>query len=71
LLETSGDNSLEKELEGQELEDVLFKLKESMQSDIRQVAVWNTLGLILLKSGRVQVLSLMIFLLFVMRVDVS
>lgn len=54
LLETSGDNSLEKELEGQELEDVLFKLKESMQSDIRQVAVWNTLGLILLKSGRVQ-----------------
>lgn len=71
MLETSGDNSLEKELEGQELEDVLFKLKESMQSDIRQVAVWNTLGLILLKSGRVQVLSLMIFLLFVMRVDVS
>ncbi|KAJ6748480.1 TETRATRICOPEPTIDE REPEAT (TPR)-CONTAINING PROTEIN-RELATED [Salix purpurea] len=54
LLETSGDNSLEKELEGQELEDVLFKLKESMQSDIRQVAVWNTLGLMLLKSGRVQ-----------------
>lgn len=71
MLETSGDNSLEKELEGQELEDVLFKLKESMQSDIRQVAVWNTLGLILLKSGRVQVLSLMIFLLFAMRVDVS
>jgi hypothetical protein len=26
-----------------------------MQSDIRQAAVWNTLGFILLKTGRVQV----------------
>lgn len=26
-----------------------------MQSDIRQAVVWNTLGLILLKTGRLQV----------------
>ncbi|OMP10384.1 Tetratricopeptide TPR-1 [Corchorus olitorius] len=54
LLETSGDNVLEKELEREELEEILSKLKESMQSDIRQAGVWNTLGLILLKTGRLQ-----------------
>lgn len=55
LRENSADNSLDKELEAEELEEILSRLKESMQSDIRQAAVWNTLGLILLKSGRVQV----------------
>ena len=34
---------------------ILLKLKESIQSDIRQAAVWNTLGLILLRTGRLQV----------------
>ncbi|PRQ30718.1 putative tetratricopeptide-like helical domain-containing protein [Rosa chinensis] len=33
------------------LREILWKLKESMQSDVRQAAVWNTLGLILLKTG--------------------
>lgn len=49
------DTSSDKELEPQELDEILSKLKESMQSDVRQAAVWNTLGLILLKSGRLQV----------------
>lgn len=55
LLENSGDNGLDKELENDELEEILSKLKESMQSDVRQAGVWNTLGLILLKTGRLQV----------------
>ncbi|XP_050224143.1 probable UDP-N-acetylglucosamine--peptide N-acetylglucosaminyltransferase SPINDLY [Mercurialis annua] len=54
LLESSADGSLEKELGAKELEEILSRLKESMQSDRRQAAVWNTLGLILMKSGRVQ-----------------
>ncbi|KAK8657781.1 hypothetical protein V6N13_036004 [Hibiscus sabdariffa] len=54
LLENSGDNILDKELEHEELDEILSKLKESMQSDIRQAGVWNTLGLILLKTGRLQ-----------------
>lgn len=69
LLDCSGDNSSDKELEPDELEEIISKLKESMQSDIRQAAVWNTLGLILLKSGRLQVqvmsiMSVMIYSLF-------
>lgn len=55
LLDTSGDNSRDKELEPDELDEILSKLKESIQSDIRQAAVWNTLGLILLRTGRLQV----------------
>lgn len=54
LPEGSGDSSLDKELEPEELEEILSKLKESMQSDTRQAVVWNTLGSILLKSGRLQ-----------------
>ncbi|KAE8707463.1 S-adenosyl-L-methionine-dependent methyltransferases superfamily protein isoform 1 [Hibiscus syriacus] len=54
LLENSVDNVLDKELEHEELNEILSKLKESMQSDIRQAGVWNTLGLILLKTGRLQ-----------------
>ncbi|WCJ36188.1 tetratricopeptide repeat (TPR)-containing protein [Euphorbia peplus] len=54
LLEHSVDNSLDKELDAEELEDILSRLKETLQVDMRQVAVWNTLGLILLKSGRLQ-----------------
>lgn len=52
---SSEDNSSDKELEAEELEEILCKLKESMKSDIRQASVWNTLGMILLKSGRFQV----------------
>ncbi|KAG9138003.1 hypothetical protein Leryth_001276 [Lithospermum erythrorhizon] len=44
----------DKGLEAEELEDVLFKLKESTKSDVRHASVWNTLGLILLKTGHVQ-----------------
>lgn len=51
----TGDYS-DKELETGELEEILEKLKDSVQSDIKQAAVWNTLGLILLRTGRLQVL---------------
>ncbi|CAI8597571.1 unnamed protein product [Vicia faba] len=54
IIESSSENSSDKELEPHELEEILSKLKESMQSDIRQAAVWNTLGFILLKTRRVQ-----------------
>ncbi|KAI4336262.1 hypothetical protein L6164_014808 [Bauhinia variegata] len=54
ILESSSENSTDKELEPQELEEILSKLKESVQSDIRHAAVWNTLGYMLLKTGRLQ-----------------
>ncbi|GKU93193.1 hypothetical protein SLEP1_g6805 [Rubroshorea leprosula] len=54
LQESLGDNTSDKELETEELEEILSKLKDSMESDIRQVAVWNSLGLMLLKTGRLQ-----------------
>ncbi|KAL2932600.1 putative UDP-N-acetylglucosamine--peptide N-acetylglucosaminyltransferase SEC [Bienertia sinuspersici] len=54
LLESPGECASDKELEPEELEEICSKLKESVQSDIRQVPVWNTLGIILLKSGRLQ-----------------
>ncbi|KAG2676067.1 hypothetical protein I3843_12G033900 [Carya illinoinensis] len=54
IVESSVDSNSDKEIEPKELEEILSKLKESMQSDIRQAALWNSLGLILLKSGRLQ-----------------
>ncbi|KAK6920591.1 hypothetical protein RJ641_014269 [Dillenia turbinata] len=54
LLGSSDDYGLDKELEPEELEEILLKLKMTLQSDIRHAAVWNTLGLILLKTGRLQ-----------------
>lgn len=54
LLGSSEDYSLDKELGTKELEEIIFKLKESMNSDMKQASVWNTLGMILLKSGRLQ-----------------
>ncbi|KAG5067005.1 Tetratricopeptide repeat protein 37 [Glycine soja] len=54
ILESSSENSSDKELEPHELEEILSKLKQSVRSDIRQTAVWNTLGFILLKTGRMQ-----------------
>lgn len=46
-----GDTDSVKELEGEELEEILSKLKDSIKLDVRQAAVWNTLGLMLLKAG--------------------
>ncbi|XP_057460172.1 probable UDP-N-acetylglucosamine--peptide N-acetylglucosaminyltransferase SPINDLY isoform X1 [Actinidia eriantha] len=54
LLGSSGDCNSERQLEPEELDEILSKLKESMKSDIRQASVWNTLGMILLKTGRLQ-----------------
>ncbi|CAA6659629.1 unnamed protein product [Spirodela intermedia] len=53
LQASSGDGS-DKELEAEELEDVHIRLKESMQIDTRHGGVWSTLGLILLRTGRLQ-----------------
>lgn len=54
LLGSSGEYGSDKELEHEELEEIHSKLKDSMKSDVRQAAVWNTLGLMLLKSGCLQ-----------------
>ncbi|KAJ8649144.1 hypothetical protein MRB53_002167 [Persea americana] len=54
LLQGNTGDSSDKEFEAEELDDLLLKLKDSVQSDIRQAAVWNTLGLILLRTGRLQ-----------------
>ncbi|KAF5180145.1 tetratricopeptide repeat (TPR)-containing protein [Thalictrum thalictroides] len=54
LLVSTGDYSSNKELEHEELEEILSKLKKSVQADVRQAAIWNMLGLILLKAGRVE-----------------
>ncbi|XP_010459963.1 PREDICTED: probable UDP-N-acetylglucosamine--peptide N-acetylglucosaminyltransferase SPINDLY [Camelina sativa] len=51
LLDGFGDTDTFKELEGDELEEILSKLKDSIKLDVRQAAVWNTLGLMLLKAG--------------------
>lgn len=54
LLGSSDEYSSGRELEGKELEEILFKLNESMKSDVRQASVWNTLGVLLLKAGHLQ-----------------
>lgn len=54
LLVSPGDCNSERELEPKEFDEILCKLKESMKSDIRQASVWNTSGMILLKTGRLQ-----------------
>ncbi|KAL0441149.1 UNVERIFIED_CONTAM: hypothetical protein Sradi_0053800 [Sesamum radiatum] len=54
LLESLENCSSDKELEPQELDEICSRLRESMESDIRQASVWNTLGLILLRTGRLQ-----------------
>lgn len=55
LLKSSEDYGSGKELGAKELDEVINNLKESMKSDIKQASVWNTLGMILLKSGRLKV----------------
>ncbi|KAH9620006.1 hypothetical protein KSS87_003505 [Heliosperma pusillum] len=54
LLENMSESTSDTELDVEELEEILSKLKESVLSDIRQVPVWSTLGMILLKTGRLQ-----------------
>ncbi|CAA0820941.1 tetratricopeptide repeat (TPR)-containing protein [Striga hermonthica] len=54
LLESLENCSSDKELEPQELDDICSKLRESIELDVRQASVWNTLGLILLRTGRSQ-----------------
>ncbi|KAM0946615.1 putative protein O-GlcNAc transferase [Dioscorea sansibarensis] len=53
LQANSGDNS-DKELETEELEEILAKMKDSVLSDVKQAAVWNSLGLILMRTNRLQ-----------------
>lgn len=55
MLGNSEDYGSGKEVEGKELEEIISKLNESMKSDVRQVSVWNTLGVLLLKAGHLQV----------------
>lgn len=55
LLESLENSSSDKELEPHELDEICSKLRESIESDVRQASVWNTLGLILLRTGRLQV----------------
>jgi len=55
-LDGFGDTDSVKELEGEELEEVLSKLKDSIKLDVRQAAVWNALGLMLLKAGCLMVI---------------
>ncbi|XAR50279.1 Protein O-GlcNAc transferase [Bertholletia excelsa] len=54
LLGSLGECNSERELGSKELEEIICKLEESTKSDIRQASVWNTLGIMLLKTGRLQ-----------------
>lgn len=44
-----------KELQKDEVESVVRKLKEATLLEAGQSSVWSTLGLLLLRSGRIQV----------------
>lgn len=61
LLGTLEDCSSDEELDPEELENILAKLKEVVKSDVRQASIWNALGIILLRSGRLQVLLCLYF----------
>ncbi|EPS73253.1 hypothetical protein M569_01502 [Genlisea aurea] len=54
LLESLENCSTDRELEPHELHEICSKMKESLESDLRQAAVWNILGLMLLRTGRLQ-----------------
>ncbi|XP_060170813.1 probable UDP-N-acetylglucosamine--peptide N-acetylglucosaminyltransferase SPINDLY isoform X2 [Lycium barbarum] len=54
LLGTLEDCNSDEELEPEELENILAKLKEAVKSDVRQVSIWSSLGIILLRTGRLQ-----------------
>jgi hypothetical protein len=48
-------DSFDEELETGDLDDILVKMKNSVESDPRQAAVWNILGLVLLRGGQLKV----------------
>ncbi|KAK3166266.1 hypothetical protein QOZ80_1AG0043590 [Eleusine coracana subsp. coracana] len=54
ILQTSMGDSFDEEFETGDLDDVLVKMKNSVESDPRQAAVWNILGLVLLRGGQLQ-----------------
>ena len=55
ILQASMGDSFDEELETSEVDEILVKLKSSVESDHRQAAVWNLLGLVLLRGGQIQV----------------
>ncbi|XP_034593866.1 uncharacterized protein [Setaria viridis] len=54
ILQASMGDSFDEELETGEVDEILVKLKSSVESDHRQAAVWNILGLVLLRGGQIQ-----------------
>ncbi|XP_062229063.1 uncharacterized protein LOC133926901 isoform X2 [Phragmites australis] len=54
ILQTSMGDSFDEELGTGELDEILAKMKSSVESDPRQAAVWNILGLVLLRGGQLQ-----------------
>ncbi|KAL6840012.1 hypothetical protein ACP4OV_029822 [Aristida adscensionis] len=54
ILQASMGDNFDEELEAGELEEILIKMKSSVESDPRQAAVWNILGLVLLRAGQFQ-----------------
>ncbi|VAH66721.1 UDP-N-acetylglucosamine--peptide N-acetylglucosaminyltransferase 110 kDa subunit isoform X2 [Triticum aestivum] len=54
ILQASMGDSFDEELDTSELSEILVKLKSSVELDPRQAAVWNILGLVLLRGGQLQ-----------------
>ncbi|XP_073059142.1 uncharacterized protein [Primulina eburnea] len=54
LLESFENSNLDEELESRELDEICLKMRDSLKADVRQASVWNTLGLLLLRTGRSQ-----------------
>ncbi|KAI4965795.1 hypothetical protein ZWY2020_048178 [Hordeum vulgare] len=54
ILQASMGDSFYEELDTSELSEILVKLKSSVELDPRQAAVWNILGLVLLRGGQLQ-----------------
>jgi hypothetical protein len=55
ILQASMGDSFDEELDTGELDEILVKLKSSVELDPRQAAVWNILGLVLLRGSQIQV----------------
>jgi hypothetical protein len=54
ILQTSMGDSFDEELKTGDLDDIFVKMKNSVESDPRQAAVWNILGLVLLRGSQLQ-----------------
>ncbi|CAM0884214.1 unnamed protein product [Alopecurus aequalis] len=54
ILQASMGDSFDEELDTGELNEILVKLKSSVELDPRQAAVWNILGLVLLRGSQLQ-----------------